>query len=92
MNIALLDSFFERRQEMFAWSRPLGGSICFPRMLVSDDTRQFCQQLVGRTGIMLLPSRVFQYGDRHVRIGFGRQDLPEVLSRFEEYVDKLSSW
>ena len=88
-NIAILDQFFERRQETFRWNRPHGGSICFPRMLMVGDTYQFCKKLVEQTGIMLLPSRVFQYGDRHVRIGFGREDLPGVLSRFEETMDHL---
>jgi len=32
--------------------------------------------------VMLLPSSVFSYGTRHIRIGFGRDDLPEVIERF----------
>jgi len=38
---------------------------------------------------MLLPGSVFSYGTRHVRLGFGREDLPEVVARFAEY---LTAW
>ena len=32
---------------------------------------------------MLLPSSVFEWGDSHVRFGFGRRSLPEALSALE---------
>jgi aspartate/methionine/tyrosine aminotransferase len=87
-NVGVLGSFFNVYRDCFSWNRPIGGSICFPRMLVVDDTSSFCQQLIQATGIMLVPSSQFQYGRRHVRIGFGRDDLPEVLERFGEYLDR----
>ena len=37
---------------------------------------------------MLVPSRMFDYGNRHVRIGFGREDFPEVLARFGDYLHR----
>ena len=88
-NIAVLESFISKHQDRFTWNRPIGGSICFPRMLGIDNTYLFCEQLVQETGIMLAPSRVFQYGDHHVRIGFGRENLPEVLNQFAEYLDQF---
>jgi aspartate/methionine/tyrosine aminotransferase len=39
----------------------------------------FCERLVREAGVMLVPSSLFDYGDRHVRIGFGRADFPEAL-------------
>ena len=87
-NLTLLEEFFCEHQDLFRWNRPTGSSVCFPRMLTSQDTFAFCQQLVAETGIMLVPSRMFQYGDHHVRVGFGRENLPEVLMRFEDYLDK----
>ena len=88
-NLALLDDFFRERRDMFRWNRPLGGTICFPRMMTVGDTFSFCEKLVRETRIMLAPSRVFQYGDNHVRIGFGRENLPEVLERFGHYLDRF---
>ena len=69
--------------------RPQGGSICFPRMLPFDNTYRFCQKLIEETGIMLVPSRLFAFGDNHVRIGFGRENLIEVIDRFDIYLNGL---
>ena len=87
-NLAVLDEFFHEHRDHFRWNRPTGSSVCFPRMLTVQDTFAFCEQLVAETGIMLVPSRMFQYGDHHIRVGFGRENLPEVLMRFEDYLDK----
>lgn len=87
-NLNLLDTFFQDYQDFFRWNRPLGGSICFPRMTAVDDTYEFCERLVQETGIMLAPSRAFHFGDHHVRVGFGRENMPVVLERFEAYLNQ----
>ncbi len=87
-NLAVLDAFFARYPDLFRWVPPQGGSICFPRLLKIENTYDFCETLVLETGIMLLPSRVFQFGDHHVRVGFGRANLPEVLERFGAYLEE----
>lgn len=87
-NLAVLDNFFGKYQEQFSWNRPKGGSICFPRMLFVENTHTFCEKLVADAGILLAPSRVFQYGDHHVRVGFGRENLPQVIELFGEYLDQ----
>jgi aspartate/methionine/tyrosine aminotransferase len=87
-NVAVLETFISEHQDQFSWNRPIGGSVCFPRMLAVDNTYDFCEQLVAETGIMLAPSRVFQYGDHHVRVGVGRDNLPLVLDLFGRYLDQ----
>jgi aspartate/methionine/tyrosine aminotransferase len=86
-NIKILDDFFSNHSDCTSWKRPLGGSICFPRMSITDDTFEFCESLIRETGIMLVPSKIFQYGNHHVRIGFGREDFPEIIERFSVYID-----
>jgi aspartate/methionine/tyrosine aminotransferase len=86
-NLDLLRGFIEDRGDLFAWNPPGGGSICFPRMLNVEDAQAFCERLVAEAGILLAPSSLFQYGGKHVRVGFGREDLPEVLSKFGDYLD-----
>ena len=86
-HLDLLDQFFEDYGDIFRWNRPLGGSIGFPRLLLDQGATDFCSQLVEETGIMMAPSSVFQYGDRHVRVGFGRENLPEVIGVFSVYLD-----
>ena len=85
-NLAVLDGFFDAHRDRFRWNRPRGGSVCFPRMIGVDDTAAFCEKLVTEAQIMLAPSSGFLFGSHHVRMGFGRENLPEVIDRFTEYL------
>ena len=82
-NLDLLEAFFERHPDTFSWQRPRAGSTTFPRYL-KGSAEAFCEDLVRRAGIMLVPSTQFQYGDAHLRFGYGRADLAEGLERLEE--------
>ncbi len=81
-NLATLDDFFARHTDLFDWHRPKGGSTAFPRIKV-ESSEAFCKALVEKTGILLLPSPLFDYDDQHVRVGFGRKNLPEAVEQFE---------
>ena len=83
-NLEYLDRFFAEHREMFSWVRPLGGSVAFPKLL-RGSADQFCQELVERESVLLLPGSVFEYSGEHFRIGFGRANLPEALVRLERF-------
>jgi aspartate/methionine/tyrosine aminotransferase len=85
-NTAVLDQFWHDFRDDIKGRSPQAGTLCFPRMEIVADTYNFCEELVREAGIMLVPSRMFAYGDHHVRIGFGREDFPEVLARFGKYL------
>jgi aspartate/methionine/tyrosine aminotransferase len=87
-NIAVLDTFFKKYAALFRWNRPAGGSVCFPRLWSDQSADSLCLDLLQETGIMLVPSGAFQFGDHHIRIGFGRANLPEVIDRFEDYLGR----
>lgn len=87
-NLTLLDGFFERHQKLFQWVRPKAGTIGFPKILSNEDALIFCERVVNESGVMLLPSTVYEYGNKHFRIGFGRENMPEALKKFEEYLDR----
>ena len=80
-NLPLLDGFFERHAEAFAWTRPTASPIGFPRVTGMGDLGQFCARLAGM-GVLLLPGSVYDEPD-HVRIGFGRADMPDALELLE---------
>lgn len=84
-NLELLDRFFADRAEMFSWNRPEAGSIALPRLLTEEKTSQFCRELIEKKGVVLLPSGVYDYGENHFRIGFGRRDMPGVLNRLTSF-------
>jgi aspartate/methionine/tyrosine aminotransferase len=71
---------------LFEWNRPRAGTIAFPRLKAPEGVLAFCQKLVNEAGIMLLPSTVYDYDDQHVRVGFGRENLPEGLAALETYL------
>lgn len=87
-NLRVLDRFFGEYRDIFQYQPPRAGSVCFPRLVAADSSDEFCEQLVAEAGILLVPSRVFQYGDHHLRVGFGRENLPEVIGRFSDYLDQ----
>ena len=67
----------------FAWRAPLAGPIAFVRFH-PGEALAFCERLATSAGVMLLPSTVFEWGDSHVRFGFGRRSLPEALAALEK--------
>jgi aspartate/methionine/tyrosine aminotransferase len=84
-NLDTLNQFFSRHRDRFEWSPPRAGPIAYPR-LVDGEIDAFCDDLVTRSGVLLLPGSV--YGDRenHFRIGFGRKNMSEALVHLEEYL------
>lgn len=87
-NLKLLDAFFNKYKNIFSWVRPKAGTICFPKLLINKNSLDFCEDVVKEASIMLLPSRVYDYDDKHFRIGFGRENMPQVLSLFEKYLER----
>lgn len=81
-NLGLLDEFFARRADMFSWVRPKAGTIGFPG-LKNGGAETFCEKVRRDAGVLLLPSTVYGYADGHVRVGFGRGNMPEALSRLD---------
>lgn len=85
-NMALLDGFFARQAEHVAWVRPRGGSIAFPEILGSRTADRFCEDLLDAEGVLLAPGSIFGHPGNHVRLGFGRMDMPVALERLEAFL------
>jgi aspartate/methionine/tyrosine aminotransferase len=84
-NLPLLDAFLERRAELFDWVRPSAGPIGFPRVAGDFDVGRWCEEIAQRADVLLLPGAVYEQ-PRHVRLGFGRANLPEAVSRLDGYL------
>src|SRR6266576_717464 len=80
-NLPLLDGFFERHAGTFAWIRPTASPIGFPRVTGIGDLTRYCEQLA-EAGVLLLPGSVYDQPG-HVRIGFGRANMPDALDLLE---------
>jgi aspartate/methionine/tyrosine aminotransferase len=94
--------FCLENKNVLEWAEPRAGSFVFPKLLLLNDSdddskgnsggaRKYCDELLEKGDIMLLPSSLFEYGERHpvddsrVRISLGRESIPQHLSRWEEH-------
>ena len=80
-NLPLLDDFFGRHAGMFEWVRPTASPIGFPRVTGVADVDDLCERLA-ELGVLLLPGSVYDE-PAHVRVGFGRANMPEALVLLE---------
>jgi len=85
-NLNLLDSFFTKYQKLFQWVKPKAGSIAFPRYIGNGSIDKFCMDLLKSKGVLLMPSSIYEYGDKNFRIGFGRENMPKALFKLEEFI------
>jgi aspartate/methionine/tyrosine aminotransferase len=89
-NLPIADRFFGDHADAFSWVRPGGGSTAFPRLVsggpAGASADDFAARLVEATGVLLLPSSTFGFGDSHFRLGLGRTDLPEALDAVDGFL------
>jgi aspartate/methionine/tyrosine aminotransferase len=87
-------AFFARHESGLAWIPPQAGTVCFPRLVSgpggagsATSSEAFCARLLRDTGVLLLPSTVYDYGDEHFRLGLGRDDFQTGLCVLDAYLD-----
>jgi len=86
-NLKVIEDLFVRRADLFSWIRPQAGSMAFPRYL-GGDVETFCDELVKKAGVLLMPGSVYDDSRNHFRLGLGRKNLPQAVERLEEFLIK----
>ncbi len=86
-NLVLLEDFFHRRPKFARWTPPEGGSIAFPHLADGSDAEKLAERLVAESGVLLLPGAFYDYDHSYFRIGFGRANMPEALSKLDDWLD-----
>ena len=86
-NLRIMDGFFQRHAERFEWVRPQAGTMGFPRYK-GEDVEEFCDRLVRKAGVLLLPGPVYDDMGNHFRLGLGRKNLPDAVAKLEEFLSK----
>lgn len=87
-NLAILELFFEKHKSIFSWHRPIGSTVCFPKLLLDVSIDHFCDLLMEKEGVMLLPASALGFPGNYFRLGFGRKNMPEVLTKLSGFLDK----
>lgn len=85
-NTATLEYFFSERPDLFAWHRPLAGSVAFPEWKGESQVEDFCQVVLERQGVMVVPGSLFGSKGNHFRVGLGRRNFPEALEHVGAYL------
>ncbi len=86
-NLPMLEAFLARHTDLFSWVKPNASPIGFPKVNISGDVTDFCEEIVRETGVLLLPGGVYDQ-PQHVRMGFGRSNMPEALEKLEAYLER----
>ncbi len=90
-NIAAVEQLFGLYPDNFTWYRPRAGSVAFPAWKGPGTVEHFCQDILDRQGVMIVPGSLFGYPGNHFRVGLGRKNLPEGLEQLNEYIQGVSN-
>lgn len=85
-NLALATAFMHDHADFFEWIPPEAASVAFPRFLGQEPIATFATRLVEQEGVMILPATVFSYEGNHFRLGLGRANLEQSLTRLGRFV------
>ncbi len=83
-NILLFQSFVKKHSDFFDLIPPKAGSVALVKINTKRSSLEFSNLLVENTGIMTVPGEMFGMEGKYLRIGFGRDNFPEILARFDE--------
>jgi aspartate/methionine/tyrosine aminotransferase len=87
-NLEVVDDLFTRHASIFTWNRPTAGSMGFPRLL-RGNVEDFCDDLVKKAGVLLLPGTMYDDSHNHFRLGLGRKNLPQAIQKLDEYLSTI---
>ncbi len=85
-NLQYVQRFFDKHAHSFAWFAPKAGSVAFPKWLGPGTVEQFCQEVLDKQGVMIVPGSLFDFPGEHFRLGLGRKNLPEALEHVGNYL------
>jgi aspartate/methionine/tyrosine aminotransferase len=86
-NLSVVDDLFARHPSLFTWTRPKAGSMGFPKLL-QGNVEAFCDDLVKKAGVLLLPGSVYDDSHNHFRLGLGRRNLPQAVERLDGHLSQ----
>jgi aspartate/methionine/tyrosine aminotransferase len=86
-NLEVASQFFSTYPGNFDWIEPVAGSTAFPRLADGTPVESFCEQVLEQKGVMIVPGSIFDFPGDHFRVGLGRRNLAEALSRVGEFLE-----
>jgi len=87
-NKKLFMQFVDSHSDLLKCFDTKASSTALAKIKTDITAYEYCEKLVQETGIMLIPSEMFDAGSTHLRIGYGRENLPEILEIWDKYIRK----
>lgn len=87
-NIAYADMFYKKYSDLFINNKPAAGPLAFHKLKTPGIIKEFCQDLIHKKEVLLLPSYVYEMTEDYFRMGYGRLNFKECLSKLEEYMEE----
>lgn len=63
---------------------PVAGSVAFVKIKCDGSAMEWSEALVKSRSILTVPAEMFEYPGTYLRIGFGRENFPQVLKMMED--------
>lgn len=93
-NLPLISTLAEKYSELIEWHEPKAGTTGFlkfkEKLLKGRTASEVCEEFVEKFNIVLLPAKAYDFEDKFVRIGYGRQDMRILLKDFDEFLSSYS--
>ncbi len=65
---------------------PQGGCVGFVKYKSAESINSFCERLVHKQNVLLMPASIYDYDSNHFRIGFGRKNMHQCLDQLKEFL------
>lgn len=85
-NLAIANDFFARYPHLFRNNQPKAGPIAFHQITIDQPISAFCEDLVQKSGVLLLPADIYSFKGQFFRMGYGRKSFEKCLNIFEQYL------
>ncbi|WP_299675776.1 aminotransferase class I/II-fold pyridoxal phosphate-dependent enzyme [uncultured Tenacibaculum sp.] len=85
-NITVFSEFVDQQEVITNFVPPKAGSTSFVQLNIDNSALEFSNILVKETGIMTVPSEMFEYEGKYIRIGFGRANFAEIIAVLDHYL------
>lgn len=86
-NLEHAGAFFRRWPETFTWRPPHAGTTALVEYHV-PSVSEVAGRLAAEEGVLIQPAGMLGSDDGHMRIGLGRENFPEALDRFEDWLHR----
>ncbi|MPY24473.1 aminotransferase class I/II-fold pyridoxal phosphate-dependent enzyme [Shewanella sp. YLB-07] len=87
-NIALFKNCCARHHDILTFIEPKAGSTAVVQLNINETSLEFSEKLIEQEGVMTVPAEIFGFKGKNIRVGFGRDNFPEAIERFEHFLIK----